>query len=119
MIAKSIHRSVVGLVLCTMSLASYGATDAADLQKCVQIRGDEAVIKLSGVCDPTLDFRGTLSPRSVEIRLPGERVTTSDSGANSAGCAKRCALAIKAGVCDSYSCMKGAFAKFFKCLGII
>jgi hypothetical protein len=119
MTAKLLLKFVVAFAVCTMSFPSYGATENVALQKCVQIRGDEAVIKLSGVCDPTLDFKGALSPRSVEIRLPGERVTTAGSSSEGAFCAKKCSLAIKAGVCDSYSCMKAAFAKFFKCLGII
>lgn len=119
MIPKFIRRFVIVFALCTMSFASYGATDSRDLPKCIQIRGDDAVIKLSGVCDPTLDFKGALFPRSIEIRRPGDLAATSDSGADGAYCAKKCSLAIKAGVCDSYSCMKAAFAKFFKCLGII
>ena len=93
--------SIAGDTAPAQSAAAPHAAAASErpaLPQSVRIDGDQAVIRLSGKCDPTLDFQAL-------AKGPGGVVATPE---------RKCRLAIQQ--CKTYECMKAAWEKFLNCI---
>jgi hypothetical protein len=82
------------------------------VEKCFQISGDHAIIKINGVCDANIDYDSFAPTGDFYVRPEGGEPTSGPTPL----AAKRCALKIQQ--CKSYECMYKAFGEFFHCLGI-